>query len=221
MPAKLYTKPQLELVEELCRMHDLSPEQISFDGDDLNPIFDYEAVCALSLKLTDIRDIDSWVSDRNLEAGISTAKSKATLADGRSRQVEDSASIGEELGNGQKIADFRGADSLAMNRAVRRVIRSVGVNLYNAHKRFKETGRIAVAHTDHDPRAAALRELHVLATELDLITDGDRTRYEQFIADSFDGATSSKDLNDLDFRRLVNQLRAMARHSRSRKTVPA
>lgn len=205
-------------------MHGLQPEQISFDGEDLNPIFDYEAVSFLCLKLTDIKDIDSRISTRQADETqfLSTAVCQVTLPDGRSRTVQDSAAIGEELGNGVKIENVRQADSTAMNRAVRRGIRSVGVNLYNAHKKFKETGEIVSGQSiPANPRSAALSELHALAGECGLIFNGDRSKYEKFIADSYEGQTSSEQLNDLDFQRLLIQLRAMARHARSMQKVSA
>lgn len=224
MNQKLFTAEQLSLVQELCDTHDLQPEQISFEGNDLNPIFDYEAACALSVKLTDIQHINAQVTERETVDGVlmSTALGTATLPDGRSRTIEDSAFVGETIGNGKTLATVRDADSMAQNRAVRRAIRSVGVNLYNAHKKFKETGQIATGQMiPANPRAAALAELHALAAECGLIVNGDRARYEKFIADSYDGATSSSQLNDLDFQRLMIQLRAMARHARSMQKVPA
>jgi hypothetical protein len=217
---KRYSLNQLDLVKDLCETHGLQPEQISFDGDDLNPIFDYEAISLLSLRLSDIRSIDCSRITRD-GSGRSTCECTVTLPDGRSRTVSETAEIGEELGSGTKIGDSRLADSVARSRASRLGIRSVGVNLYNAHKRFKETGQIAAGTTDNDPRAAKGAELHALAAECGLIKGSDRSRYEAFIAESFDGATSSKDLNDIDLQRLLNQLRAMARHARCMDKVSA
>ena len=213
MTAKRYTKQQLELVEELCKTHGLSPEQISFEGTELSPIFDYEANSLLSLRLSDIASLDCSFILR--AGGRSPCQCRVELPDGRERTVSDSAEIGESMYDGSTIESVRQADSLARARAARLGIRSVGVNLYNAHKRFKLTGQLAVAHTDESPRAAALRELHVLAAEVGLISGSDRSRYEAFLAESFDGRTTSTDLNDLDFHRLISQLRARARPARS------
>src|SRR5688572_26727066 len=109
---KTYTQDQLQIVNELCSVHGLDPSQISFEGDALNPIFDYEAVCALSLKLTDIKTIDCEIkASENIirSVGVCTV----ILMDGRSRTVEDSAEIGELLGNGEKIESRRDADGIA------------------------------------------------------------------------------------------------------------
>lgn len=213
-----YTNQQLSLVQELCRMHGLLPDQISFDGAELQPIFDYEAVCALSLKLTDIQVIDCEITDRS-EDGISTAKCTVTLPDGRSRVVEDSSEVGENFGFNLRIDSVRAADGLAQNRAVRRGIRSVGVNLYKAHLAYKETGQIAGGHLNHDPRAATYREIHVLASELDLIVDGDKTKYHQYIAENYDGRTSAADLNDIELERMRITFRSLARLQRGKQAA--
>lgn len=220
MTQKTYTKQQIDIVSDLCQTHNLQPDQIGFEGDDINPIFDYEANSLLSLRLTDIAMLDCSAIERDGN-GVSVCICNVILPDGRSRAVSDSAAIGDEMFDGTKIGTARQADALARARASRLGIRSVGVNLFNAHKHFKQTGQIARSHTDQDPRKTAYAEIHVLATELDLIVDGDRKEYERFIAASFDGKTSSKQLNDIEFRHFINQLRAMAKHSRTRSKVPA
>lgn len=218
---KLFTPNQLAIVQEICTIHGLEPEQISFEGDELTPIFDYEAGSALTLKLTDIHDIDCWISGREKAPELATAKCKITLLDGRTRTVEDTAEMGEELYKGVKIDSPRMIDNVAKNRAFRRGVRSVGVNLYNAHKKFRETGEIANAHTAHDPRYANYREIHVLATETGLIDDGDKKEYRKFIAGCFNGVESSKDLNDIELHQLVAALRAMASHQRQQQRKSA
>lgn len=209
------TQRQQEIVSELCSVHGLDPAQISFDAFDDTPIFDYEAVSTLSLKLTDIKDIDATIVDRRIEdvGGVPTSVSKAkcivTLPDGRTRSVEETAYVGEEAG-GYRIATTRDADGMAQNRAVRRGVRSVGINLWRAHQAYMRSGQRAAGTTDADPRQPLYAEVHVLAGKLDLIVDGDRTLYESFIAESFGGVTSAKDLNDLQLVQLRNSLRAMA-----------
>lgn len=207
---KTFTQHQLEIVNELCAQHGLDPAQISFEGNNLTPIFDYEAVCALSLRLTDIASIDTVVKPidpmRHLQ---SVAVCTVTLGDGRSRSVEDSAEVDEVVGNGLTIENKREADGMAQNRAVRRGIRSVGINLWNAHKTFmKNGGSITEGTTANDPRAANYREIHALATELDMISDGDRSVYANYLDASF-GVVSSKDLDDLQLHQLLVNLRVM------------
>lgn len=216
-----YSISQMKIISDLCQTHGLDPLQISFEGDDLNPIFDYEAVSLLSLKLTDIAAIDTSHIVRDHETGRSTCRCRVDLPDGRDRTVSDSAAIGDIMHDSTAIETVRQADAVARARASRLGIRSVGINLFQAHQRFMETGQVAASHLRHDPRAAQLTELHALAAEIGLIKGSDRSNYESFVAESFDGATSSKDLNDLDFQRLISQLRAMARHARTLRKVPA
>lgn len=205
------TPEQARIVKEMCDLHGLDETQISFDGTELTPIFDYEAVCSLSLKLTDIPSIDCWISDHgSAEDEMVTAKCKVTVPDGRSRTCEANAQLLEKLPDGGIVETFQMAQAVARARAVRLGIRSVGVNLYNAHRKFVETGEIALGHTRHDPRLPAYNEIHVLAEKCDLIVDADRRNYEAFISEMFPGKTSAADLDDLQLRQLLVSLRAMA-----------
>jgi hypothetical protein len=102
---------QQDIVRELCETHGLDPSQISFDADGETPIFDYEAVCALSLKLTDINAIDCKIVGRHgfpvdgdgSYANVSTAECTVILPDGKSRTVQDSAFVGELIGPDMKV----------------------------------------------------------------------------------------------------------------------
>lgn len=210
--SRKYTPEQAAIVKEICEMHDLEATQISFEGPETTPIFDYEAVCALSLKLTDIQDIDCWISDRgDADTEIVSAKCTVTVPGGRTRTCEGSAQLLERLGDGNVVETYAQAEALAQSRAVRRGIRSVGVNLYNAHRKFLATGQVAASHTDHDPRAPVYAQIHILATELDLIIDGDKTRYRQYIAENFDGRTSARDLTDFELQRMLTSFRSLRR----------
>ena len=221
-----YTNAQLTLIQELCLKHGLQPDQISFDGTEITPIFDYEAVCALSLKLTDIADISCRMlppTSEPLPNGLGTLRSSnaectVTLADGRTRTCVDSAHLGETAG-GVRFVTPREADGLAQNRAVRRGIRSVGVNLYNAHRKFIETGEGTAGHLDHDPRTPIYAELHALATELDLIEYGDKAEYREYIAENYAGRTSAKDLDDVELQRMLIAFRSLARLRRSKQAA--
>lgn len=204
---KTFTEFQQPVVNELCEMHGLSPEQISFDGDALIPIFDYEANSALSVKLTDIKVLDVEIKERTAMQDPATSYAVCTvvLPDGVTRSVEDSASIGEEIA-GFKVETRRDAEGLAQNRASRRGIRSVGVNLWNAHKLFKLTGEVAAGQAQH-PRAANYREIHLYAAELEYIVDGEDSVFRSYLAGLFDGKTSKDELNDLELHTLLVNLR--------------
>lgn len=210
------THEQHEIVSELSTMHGLDPTQISFEGEDLTPIFDFEAVCLLSLKLTDIREIACEITNRDYDSQIVTARCSVRLPDGRTRVCEDSARMHETIGDGGTIDSLRMADNVAQARAVRRGIRSVGINLWHAHKKFKESGEGSSGHLRHDPRRPVYEEVHVLAGNLGLIDGGDKEAYKAFLAESYDGRTSARDLDDAELQRFLISLRAM---NRVRKAV--
>lgn len=215
--SRKYTPEQAAIVKEICEVHELDATQIGFEDDSATtPIFDYEAVCALSLRLTDIRDIDCSISDHgDADNELITAKCTVTVPDGRTRSCEGSAQLLERLKDGNIIETYQQAAAIAQARAVRRGIRSVGVNLWNAHRKFMQTGEIAAGHTRHDPRAPVYAEIHILATELDLIVDGNKEKYKAYIAENYDGRTSARDLTDMDLHRLLISFRSLTRLRRN------
>lgn len=214
---KLFTPAQMEIVRDLCETHGLVPEQISFNESETTPFFDHEATSLLALRLTDIQHLDCRIANREYDGQNdvprlwhrTTARCTVTLPDGRTRTVEDTAVIGEILGNGVVVEDERLGEATAKNRAVRLAVRSVGVNLWNAHKQFKATGEVATGSTAVNPRQTLYNEIHALAEEIDLIVGGDRTEYERFLGEMFPGITSSRDLNDIEIRQFRAALRQM------------
>jgi hypothetical protein len=218
---KTYTPRQWTIIGELVQTHGLDASQISFDGDDDTPIFDYEAISYLSLALTDIQKLDTWISERNEHDGFATAKCLVILPDGRERCVTENAHIGEPLPRGAKVEDIRTAEALARSRASRLGIRSVGVNLWLAHQKFVKNGETAEAHTRHSPRKPLYDEIHQLAENLELIKNGNRLDYEELIAAAYDGRRSSSVLDDIELSRFLTTLRAMDRIRRSRGVAKA
>jgi hypothetical protein len=148
---------------------------------------------------------------RDHEGGFASASCTVQLPDGRSRRVEASAEIGETFANGDKIETMQTAEAVAQSRASRLGIRAVGINLYHAHQKYMQTGEVASGHVRHDPRAALYAEIHMLAENLELITNGDKTEYRNFLWETFAGKTSSVDLDDIEIQRLLTTLRAMNR----------
>jgi hypothetical protein len=215
---RTFNAAQSAIVSELCETHvGLEPEQISFEGEDATPIFDFEAVCLLSLKLTDIEKIACEIANRDFDSQIVTARCKVVLPDGKSRVCEDSARMNEIIGDGGRIENLRMADNVAQARAVRRGIRSVGINLYHAHKRFLRDGEAVQGHTGHDPRKPQYEEIHVLAGNLGYINGNDKTEYRELIAASYEGVTSAKDLDDKQLEGFLKLLRGLNRIRRSRE----
>ncbi len=212
-PSSLLSTEQFAIVDDLCRSHGLEPAQISFDGDGLTPIFDYVAVSALSLKLTDIKDLTLEITNRDdASRFVSVARCTVTLPDGRSRTVEDSAEVGELIHGDETVTTLRDADGMAQNRAARRGIRSVGIDLWRAHRQWKDTGSAAAGRDDFDPRKNLGREIHALSDEIGYARDD----YEAIIAENFDGRVSTSELTEEELTRFATLLRAIRRIQKSR-----
>lgn len=215
MSEKTLTPRQLTIVQQYGEVHGLGPEQISFENDrSLDPIFDHNAVSTLSLRLTDIQDIAP--TKLVCDGDNVTVLGSVSLPDGRTRGAVGSCSIGERIGNGELIETQAAAIGVATSRCFRQAIRNVGVNLHVAHQQFVETGEIAVSHTNVNPRAANYAELHILAAELDLIVDGDKSKYHKYLADNYEGRNSATKLNDIELQKLLTGFRSMARLRREK-----
>ncbi len=210
MSKKILSKEQSELVAEFVATYNLSEEQISFDGNSTEPIFDYEALNVLRLRLTDLQDTDPWIAERNETLGIVTAKCTVTLADGRTASDLGSAQLGEVMPDGGKIENFIQAQNVALARALRRGIRSAGVNLLKAHKQFLQTGEIVSGAADEETLSKIGREIHALAAEWGHIKGKDKSDYQSFIENVFGtGKRSTLDLNDIEKSQLANMYRQM------------
>ena len=211
------TPEQAAIVKDYIETHGLRADQISFDGDNPTPIFDHNATSTLSLKLTDIQDISpTAIEDNGTRA---TVFSRATLPDGRGRGGFGTCDIGEMLGNGQTVNNMQVALGVANSRSYSQSVRNVGVNLNEAHIRFKQTGEIAASHMQEHPRKAGNAEIKFLARELDLIVDDDEKKYREYLADNYEGRTSTSDLTDIEFQRLLINFRSMARLRREKQAA--
>ncbi len=211
---KHLTPVQASIVKEYTEVHGLEESQISFEGKTETPIFDHNAISVLSLRLTEIQDISP--TEILNDGKVITVFGKTVLPDGRSRGSIGSCHIGEVLANGQTVDNEQVALGVATSRCFRQGIRNVGVNLHAAHKRFAETGEIATSHMARDPRAANYAELHILASEIGLIIDGDKTKYREYLAENYSGRDSAKLLDDVELHRLLISFRSIARLNRSR-----
>lgn len=212
-----YTAEELQLVKEFEAFYGIDPSQVGFDFENPGePIFDYTAISCLSLKLTDIHSIECMIVRRDKDPGTATASCAVTLPDGRNRAVEASAEIGETLHDGTVITTWQLAESVAQSRASRLGIRSVGINLVQAHRNYVKTGNIAQGHTNHDPLKPFYDEVHVLAENLGFIVGSDRSEWTNFLAETFAGKQSSKDLDTGERNNLLTTLRALDRVRRSR-----
>ncbi len=212
-----FTKPQAAIVQEYVKMHGLSPEQISFDGGDLTPIFDHNAISVLSLRLTDIADISP--TEILNDSKTVTVFGKTILPDGRSRGSIGSCAIGDVMAGGKTVDNDQVALGLATSRCFRQGIRNVGVDLHAAHCQYRDTGKIADGHTRSDPRKPVYAEIHILATELDLIVDGDKSKYRNYLAENYAGRQTASDLDDVELHRLLINFRSLTKLRREKQAA--
>lgn len=220
---RTYSAAQSLLLTELHTYHGIEADQVSFDGDDPTPIFDFTAISRLSLRVTDIKEIDCYIASHDPQNARVTAKCRLILPDERSRSVEASASIGEEIGPdeyGKTIDSWQLAESVAQSRASRLGIRSVGINLLKAHRDFVKTGQPTAGRDDIDPRKPHYDEIHQLAENLQLIVKGDKSEYRLLLSSTFNGKDSARDLSDAELQQFLTTLRALDRVRRSRGKLP-
>jgi hypothetical protein len=207
---------QAQLVRELTETYELDAAQIAFEGESLDPIFDYEALNSLRLALTDIRDIDPSIEERDESRGIVTVKCRVVLSDGRTASALESAMIGEVMPNGRPIETLRQAQNVAQARALRRGIRSVGVNLLRAHRQFMLSGETQKGAVDAEFSTSRGREIHALATEWGHIRGTERSAYQDFIERIFgSGKRSSLDLSEIQRSQLATMYRSMLKARRA------
>lgn len=207
---------QQQLIREFTETYGLDESQISFEGTSTEPIFDFEALNTLRLALTDIRDIEPAIEERNEAQGIVTVKCRVVLSDGRAAAALESALIGEIMPDGRPIETLRQAQNVAQARALRRGIRAAGVNLLRAHRQFMQSGEIAKPLADAEFDNDRGREIHALAAEWGHISGRDKTAYQDFIERIFGpGKRSSLDLSDAQRSQLATMYRSMIRARRA------
>ena len=200
---KILTLAQEQLVREFTESYEIDREQISFAGEDLYPIFDFDALSTLSLVLSDIPSIIVEPGDFNPAAGIVTAICKVTLKDGRSREVYGNAMVGEPLFDGSVVEDLGSAMNMARSRALRTGLRSVSFDPVRAHRQIKtgaQTGDFA------DVRTKLLAQAHILGKDLGYIVGDNKVAWRNQISAYFKGKTSSANLNDLELSQWVRML---------------
>lgn len=232
---KILTLEQRQLTEEFINTYDFSPEQISFEGTSPEPIFDYEALNVLRLRITDIQTADVEIVERNMQLGIVSAKCTVYLPDGRSANDIGSAMFptfneegnlkteGEIMPDGSRLGNLIQAQNVALSRALRRAIRAAGINLLKAHKQFIQNGQVTNAEVDEEFQSPIGKEIHKLAGEWGHIKGKDKTAYQDFIESVFGtGNRSTLDLNDIQRSQLANIYRNMvtSRNVTKSETLP-
>jgi hypothetical protein len=206
---KKLTLNQLELQKQFVETYGLSPEQISFEGEKPEPIFDFEALSLLREKLTNFETVD--VSQVTFKSDDNSAEAVCDIITDQQRRivVSDFAQIGELMPDGSRIETAMQAKRVARARAMRSGIRAAGVNLLRAHQLYLEGKPLNTEPVD--PRINRIKEIHVIAGEIGFIVGSDKTDYQNHIAEMFDGRTSAADLDDIELQKLVVSLRAIRR----------
>ena len=210
MNRQILTDEQKLIRAQFIAAHGLDADQISFEGDSNEPILDYESLNMLRLKLTNIESIDTSYISRDYDMGYASCEATGNLPDGRNSRITESAEIGEPMPDGGKLETMRQAVNVAQARALRRLIRALGINILKAHQEYIQKGNTSEG-VPVDPRIARTKEIHALAAEIGYINGTDKSDYQNHIAAMFDGRTSSKDLDDLELSKLTTSLRALRR----------
>ncbi len=216
---KFLSLSQEQIVSEFVETYGLDRKQISFDGNGIDPIFDFDALSILSLALSDIPTIRVTPGDFNNLAGLATADCFVQLRDERSRSVYGHALIGETLHDDKVVEDMSQALYLARGRALRAGLRAVGFDPVRAHQAAKLNQRTPTSFSD--VRTRELAEAHILGEELcyilnevnssGAVTGKDKTAWVNLIGLYFPGMTSSGDLSDLQRSQFLQILRGIKR----------
>lgn len=213
-----YSREQRNIQKEFIDAYNFSPEQISFDGPSLDPIFDYDALSVLSVKLCRIPDLSVEPAVIDRLQGLAQSRVVVILPAGESRKTFSTAWVGEEMPNGEPIRDIIQATKICRARGLRDGLRIVGFDPVAAHREFESTGQI-LELSPIDPYLKQLAEIHLHAQSQDLIVTGgdgfvNRVAYQQRLAKHFNGKTSAKDLTDPERSQWLQLLRGWSKARR-------
>jgi len=214
---RTYSREQRAIQKEFCEVYGFKPEQVGFDGNSLDPIFDYDALCLLSIRLCDIPDIFTELASVDRLQGLAQSRCSLTLPGGAMRRVFATALMGEAMPDGEPIRDISQAISVSRARALRVGLRAVGFDPIKAHQTFKDSkGSQKLQLLPVDRRTAELAEIHMLAQALDWIVVGgdgfvNKTEYQRMMAVYFNGETSAKNMDDQHRSQWLTMLRSWAK----------
>lgn len=205
------TPTQEQLVHEFMQVYGLERSQISFDGDNPDPIFDFDALSLLSLQLSDIQSIRVIPGNLNGLTGLATSSCAVTLPDGRSREFFGAAVMGEVMHDNSMVDDIKQALDISQARALRRGLRAVGWDPLRAHQDFIAGRGVAlgVGPAPDDQRKAELAQAHTLGAEIGVIAGADKSGWRKLLSIWFPGKESSAALNDIERAQLLAILRSL------------
>jgi hypothetical protein len=210
-----YSRDQHNIRKEFMDAYGFNVDQIGFEGNSLDPIFDYDALTVLSVKLCRIPDLCVEPATIDRLQGLAQSRVVVMLPGGEMRKTFSTAWVGEEMHDGEPIRDIIQAVQVCKARGFRDGLRIVGFNPVLAHREFVKTGQV-LELSPIDPYLKELAEIHLHAQSLDLITasgDGfiNRVPYQQRLAKHFNGKTSAKDLTDAERSQWLQLLRGWSK----------
>ncbi len=196
---RVLTLAQEEIVRAFTNDYDIEHDQIGFRGEDLEPIFDFDALSILALALTDFREISVEPGDFNAIGGVATATCGVVLSDNRLRGAYGHCVIGQVLHDGSEVTDLSMAMGVARARALRTGLRMAGfdpVRAHRAHRAHQGENLPFSPPEETDQRTKDLRQIHALAEELLWVKDGDESEYRRQINTLYPGINSAGDMTD-------------------------
>jgi len=212
-------RDQRAILKDFCETYDFSENQIGFDSDSTTPIFDFDALSVLSLRLCNVPGIAvSFVGFEN--ANMATSSVTVRLANGAVREFFAVAQMGEHMHNGEPVVDAIQAVNLSRARALRVGLRAATFDPVKAHAAMKR-GENVLDFTPGKFVDPGLAECHMIGEELGyIVRDGgklvDRSTYDRLMATYFHGKTSTAALTPQERAQWAGMLRAW-KSARQRK----
>lgn len=211
-------------INDFCEIYNLTTDQISISEESEKPILDFEALCIVANETKNFRALKVPANLILVNIADGEVSSTAIVDDvhGCTFEMPGFSFIGEKLDNGETVQTKNQAIAIARTRALRIALRSAGFDPLKALEAKKGDVKFVAEEPPITERGLQGREVHAHAHELGLIQTKrdengkqylDKTLYEQFIAEQFEGRTSTTDLTDAEMYRLVITLRAMSRVS--------
>jgi hypothetical protein len=222
---RTYSRAQNAIQKEFCDAYGFAPAQVGFDGPSLDPIFDFDALALLSIKLCDLPTVETELASVDRLAGMAEARGIVVLPNGNTRKIFAVGLVGELMPDGEPIRDIQQAINVARARVLRVLLRAVGFDPVAAHKIFKESGGTQMLElVPVDPRLKQLAEIHLHAQALDLIVvsgDGfvNKQLYQSRMSMICNGKTSCRDLTDQERATWLQCLRAWTKAANIQRKV--
>lgn len=202
------TIEQETLVRAFGEAYAIDRNNISFDGNKPEPIFHFDALMQLALTLADFKELSVTPGDINVTHGIATAEGMVRLPDERVIRMFGSCLVGDTFHDGTSVTDISNALEVARARALRSVLRGIGFDPVRAHNEQKSDFAVVVKDVDQ-MRVKDLKEIHALADEVGLISDGDDSRYRHLISIYFPGMSSAASMDAQQRAQLIAVLRGI------------